>query len=79
MVGRFLFSHFPLSPTKDGGHENESKSEIVLLVPVALHADYFKQGIGYTTLTLGIEKAKEMGYLGITVEGYIVYDRYYNT
>ena len=69
IVGHFLFSHFPLSSTADGGYKNESKSEIVMLAPVSVHADYFKQGIGSAMLMLGIDKAKELGYQGITVEG----------
>ena len=69
IVGHFLFSHFPLSPTKDGGHRQDGKSDIVMLAPVSVHADYFRQGVGYTMLKLGIEKVKEMGYKGITVEG----------
>lgn len=69
IVGHFLFSHFPLSPTKQGGHSKEAKSDIVMLAPVSVHADYFHQGIGSTMLKMGIEKVKEMGYKGITVEG----------
>jgi putative acetyltransferase len=69
IVGHFLFSHFPLSPTADGGHKAEPKSEIVMLAPVSVHADYFKQGIGSAMLAMGIEKVKELGYRGITVEG----------
>lgn len=69
IVGHFLFSHFPLSSTADGGYKNESKSEIVMLAPVSVHADYFKQGIGSTMLMLGLEKVKELGYKGIIVEG----------
>lgn len=37
VVGHFLFSHFPLSPTKDGGYQNGFKTEIVMLAPVAVH------------------------------------------
>lgn len=40
-----------------------------MLAPVAVHADYFHQGIGYTMLAKGIKRVKEMGYKGITVEG----------
>ncbi len=69
VVGHFLFSHFPISPSKEGGYEDKAKSEIVMLAPVAVHADYFKQGIGSSMLRLGIEKVKELGYRGITVEG----------
>ena len=68
VVGHFLFSKFPLSPAKDGGHD-ETDSEIVMLAPVSVHADYFRQGIGTAMLTLGIEKVRELGYKGITVEG----------
>ena len=68
VVGHFLFSKFPLSPVKEGGHQDED-SGIVMLAPVSVHADYFRQGIGTAMLTLGIEKVREMGYKGITVEG----------
>ena len=40
-----------------------------MLAPVSVHADYFRQGIGATMLQLGIEKVRELGYKGITVEG----------
>lgn len=69
VVGHFLFSKFPLSPTKEGGHDNGTNSEIVMLAPVSVHADYFQQGIGSAMLRLGIERVKELGYKGITVEG----------
>ena len=69
IVGHFLFSHFPLSPTKQGGHSEDAKSDIVMLAPVSVHADYFHQGIRSSMLKMGIEKVKKMGYKGITVEG----------
>ena len=69
IVGHFLFSHFPLSPTKEGGHGDEAYSEVVMLAPVSVHADYFRQGVGSTMLRLGIERVKELGYKGINVEG----------
>jgi putative acetyltransferase len=69
IVGHFMFSHFPLSSTKEGNYKNEAKSEIVMLAPVAVHADHFKEGIGYTMLSLGIEEVKRLDYRGITVEG----------
>lgn len=69
VVGHFLFSHFPLSPTEKGGHGDGIDSEIVMLAPVSVHADYFRQGVGSTMLKMGIEKVKEAGYKGITVEG----------
>ena len=69
VVGHFLFSKFPLSPTRDGGHGDGSDSEIVMLAPVSVHADYFRQGIGTAMLMMGIKKVRELGYKGITVEG----------
>lgn len=69
IVGHFLFSKFPLSPTKEGGHNNDTSSGIVMLAPVSVHADYLRQGIGKTMLTLGIQKVREAGFKGITVEG----------
>lgn len=69
VVGHFLFSRFPLSPKSSGGYDESGASEIVMLAPVSVHADYFRQGIGSAMLKLGIEKVKKMGYKGITVEG----------
>ena len=71
VVGHFLFSKFPLSlsPTREGGHGDGADSEIVMLAPVSVHADYFRQGIGTAMLTMGIERVRELGYKGITVEG----------
>lgn len=50
VVGHFLFSKFPLSPARDGGHGDGADSEIVMLAPVSVHADYFRQGIGTAML-----------------------------
>ncbi|MGN1207704.1 MAG: GNAT family N-acetyltransferase [Eubacteriales bacterium] len=75
IVGHFLFSHFPLSATEKGGHGDGIDSGIVMLAPVSVHADHFRQGIGSTMLKMGIEKVKEAGYKGITVEGNF---RFYN-
>ncbi|MDD6175715.1 MAG: N-acetyltransferase [Firmicutes bacterium] len=76
VVGHFLFSKFPLSPSREGGHHDETNSGIVMLAPVSVHADYFRQGIGTAMLTMGIEKVREAGYKGITVEGnYRFYNR----
>lgn len=69
IIGHFLFSHFPLSAAMQGGHSDSGKSDIVMLAPVSVHADYFHQGIGTAMLTKGIEKVKAKGYKGITVEG----------
>lgn len=76
IVGHFLFSKFPLSPTKTGGHNGNTDSGIVMLAPVSVHADYLRQGIGTAMLKLGIERVKAAGYKGITVEGNY---RFYNT
>jgi len=67
IVGHFMFSHFPLSKTINGGYINNK--DIVMLAPVSVHADYFHKHIGITMLTLGIQKVREVGFKGITVEG----------
>jgi len=69
-----MFSRFPLSKTKDGGHINDDN--IVMLAPVSVHADYFHKHIGITMLKLGIEEVKKHGFKGINVEGdYHFYNR----
>lgn len=67
LVGHFMFSKFPLSKDKEG-HWKEDQN-LVILMPVAVHIDYLRQGIGSTMLRLGIQKVKEAGYRGIIVEG----------
>lgn len=67
IVGHFLFSHFPLSKTANGEHMDSK--DVVMLAPVSVHADYFHKHVGVTMLTLGIQKVKEYGFKGITVEG----------
>lgn len=47
-----------------------------MLAPVSVHADYFRRGIGSAMLKMGIEKVREAGFNGITVEGNF---RFYNT
>lgn len=70
IVGHFMFSHFPLSQSKEADYDKSIiKTDIVMLAPVSVHADYFRQGIGSTMIKLGIEKVKEKGYKGIQVEG----------
>lgn len=69
IVGHFMFSHFPLSRTSKGGHDEDGTSGIVMLAPVSVHADYLRRGIGSTMIKMGIEKVREKGYKGITVEG----------
>ncbi len=76
IVGHFMFSEFPLSPTREGGHNGVTDSGIVMLAPVSVHADYFRRGIGTAMLRLGIEKVRESGYKGVTIEGnYRFYNR----
>lgn len=69
IVGHFLLSDFPLSPAPNGGYDPMAKAGFVLLCPVAVHADYYRQGIGETMLRLGLERAKQLDYKGILVEG----------
>lgn len=71
IVGHFMFSHFSLSITANKADYDRSikKTETVMLAPVSVHADYFRQGVGFTMIKLGIEKVKENGYKGIQVEG----------
>ncbi len=76
IVGHFLFSRFPLSQTPTGGHGGAKDTDIVMLAPVSVHADYLHQGIGSAMIKLGIDKVKKMGFGGIIVEGNY---RFYNT
>ena len=76
IVGHFLFSRFPLSETPQGGHGGAFDTDIVMLAPVSVHADFLRQGIGSAMIKLGIEKVKEAGFSGITVEGNY---KFYNT
>ena len=69
IVGHFLFSRFPLSKTPTGGHGGANETDIVMLAPVSVHADHLRQGIGSAMIRMGIEKVREMGFKGITVEG----------
>ena len=75
IVGHFMFSRFPLSPTREGGHGGADGTSIVMLAPVSVHADYLRQGVGTAMLTQGIERARQAGFKGITVEGNF---RFYN-
>jgi putative acetyltransferase len=71
IVGHFMFSHFPLLTTAKKADYDRSikKTETVMLAPVSVRADYFRQGVGSTMIKLGIEKVKEKYYKGIQVEG----------
>lgn len=76
IVGHFLFSRFPLSETSQGGHGGANDTDIVMLAPVSVHADFLHRGVGSAMIRLGIEKVKEAGFKGITVEGNY---KFYNT
>jgi len=69
IVGHFMFTDFPLSPTPQGGYDPNAKCDLLMLAPVAVHADYYHQGIGETMLRKGLEIAKSLDYKGINVEG----------
>ncbi len=56
-----MLSHFPIS----GQHEDK----FLILTPVAVEYQHLRQGIGKAMITLGLEKAKELGYQGVLVEG----------
>lgn len=77
IVGHFMFSEFPLSPTPQGRYDPNAKTDLLMLAPVSVHADYFRQGIGETMLRKGLEMAKSLDYKGINVEGdYHFYNRF---
>ena len=76
IAGHFLFSRFPLSETPQGGHGGANDTDIVMLAPVSVHADYLRQGIGTAMLKLGIANVRGMGFDGIIVEGNY---KFYNT
>lgn len=77
IVGHFMFSEFPLSPTSEGGYDPAVKCDLLILAPVAVHADFYRQGIGETMLRQGLAIAKALDYKGIIVEGdYHFYNRF---
>lgn len=69
IVGHFMFSILPLSKTPKGGHGGKSQNDIAMMAPVAVHPDYFRQGVGTAMLTQGIAEVKKRDYKGIIVEG----------
>ncbi len=76
IVGHFMLSAFPLSPTPQGGYA-AAPGGFLLLAPVAVHADHYHQGIGETMLRIGLDIAKQQDYKGILVEGdYHFYNRF---
>lgn len=77
IVGHFMFTDFPLSPTPQGGYDPSAKCELLMLAPVSVHADFYRQGIGETMLRKGLELVKQLDYKGINVEGdYHFYNRF---
>lgn len=76
IVGHFMFSRFAISAKPDGTKDASDARRIAMLAPVAVHADHFRQGVGTAMLTQGIERARQAGFAGITVEGdYHYYNR----
>lgn len=71
IVGHIMFSHFPLSTSRDVADYDRSiiNTATVMLAPVSVHAEYLRQGVGSTMIRLGIDIVKEKGYKGIQVEG----------
>jgi len=69
IVGHFMFTDFPLSPTPQGGYDPNAKCDLLMLGPVAVHADFYHQGIGETMLRKGLAIARTLDYKGINVEG----------
>ncbi|MBU9711594.1 GNAT family N-acetyltransferase [Evansella tamaricis] len=71
IVGHFLFSHFPLGRTFEAGNYDKDivKTDIVMLAPVAVNANYFRRGIGKEMLLLGMKEVRKQGYRAVTVEG----------
>ena len=67
IVGHFMFSRFPLSPEKSGGHKDDFRSGIVMLAPVSVHADHLHQGIGAAMIKKGIERVKAVSYTHLTL------------
>lgn len=77
IVGHFMFSEFPLSPTPQGGYDPSAKKDLLMLAPVSVHADHVHQGVGETMLRLGLELVRKLDYKGITAEGdYRFYNRF---
>lgn len=77
IVGHFMFSDFPLSPTPQGGYDPDGKCDLLMLAPVAVHADFVHQGIGESMLRQGLEIARSLDYKGISLEGdYHFYNRF---
>ena len=77
IVGHFMFTDFPLSPTPQGGYDPNAKTDLLMLAPVSVHADYYRQGIGETMLRQGLAIARSLDYKGINVEGdYHFYNRF---
>lgn len=61
VIGYAMFSRFPL----EGRYENQ----LLLLAPVAVKTDLQRQHISRELLSHGFERAKEMGYEAVLVEG----------
>ena len=60
-IGYIMFSRFPL----EGKYENE----LLILTPAAVKTALQRQHISKTLIEYGFEKAKELGYRAVIVEG----------
>lgn len=61
IIGHLMFSKFPLSG------KNEDK--VLILAPVSVDSRYQRQGIGLEMIEFGLDRAEELGYQGVIVEG----------
>ncbi|MBE5801294.1 MAG: N-acetyltransferase [Clostridiales bacterium] len=69
IVGHVMFSRLPLCPTSQWGGDMEAPTELLVMGPVAVHADRIHQGIGETMIRQGLERARAYDCKGIVVEG----------
>ena len=60
-IGYVMFSRFHL--------EGKYKNELLLLSPVAVKTEFQRQHISKELIEYGLERAKEMGYKAVIVEG----------
>ena len=74
LVGHFLFSRFPLSSTPNGVHiDDREEKNIVMLAPVAVHADHFHQGIGSACLHKALKKLEMQDIRGLQLRAIIIF------
>lgn len=81
IVGHVMFSLFPLAPKPEGlGAQAASAAAdggVVMMAPVAVHPDFFGQGVGTAMIEQGLELVRLAGYKAVIVEGnYKYYNRF---